>query len=79
MKNIEYMMATTIQIEKEVQEQLCNMKIHSRETYNDVLERMIEDLQELNQETKKEIEKALKEIKSGKSKKHEDLKKEMGF
>ena len=72
-------MATTIQIEKEVQEQLSNMKIHSRETYNDVLERMIEDLQELNQETKKEIEKALKEIKSGKFKKHEDLKKEMGF
>ena len=72
-------MATTIQIEKEVQEQLCDMKIHSRETYNDVLERMIEDLQELDQETKKEIEKALKEIDSGKYKKHEDLKKEMGF
>jgi predicted transcriptional regulator len=73
------MMATTIQIEKEVRDELSNMKIHSRETYNDVLERMIEDLQELNQETKKEIEKALKEIKSGKFKKHEDLKKEMGF
>ena len=72
-------MATTIQIEKEVQEQLCDMKIHSRETYNDVLERMIEDLQELDQETKNEIEKALKEIKSGKFKEHEDLKKEMGF
>ena len=79
MNDIDYMMATTIQIEKEIQEQLCSMKIHSRETYNDVLERMIEDLQELNQETKKEIEKALKEIKSGKYKKHEDLKKEMGF
>jgi predicted transcriptional regulator len=73
------MMATTIQIEKEVRDELSNMKIHSRETYNDVLERMIEDLQELNQETKKEIEKALKEIKSDKFKKHEDLKKEMGF
>jgi predicted transcriptional regulator len=72
-------MATTIQIEEEVRDELSNMKIHSRETYNDVLERMIEDLQELNQETKKEIEKALKEIKSGKSKKHEDLRKEMGF
>ena len=73
------MMATTIQIEKDVQEQLCSMKIHSRETYNDVLERLIEDIQEMNQETQKEIENALKEIKSGKSKKHEDLKKEMGF
>ena len=72
-------MATTIQIETEVREELSNMKIHTRETYNDVLERMIEDLQELNQETKKEIENALNEIKSGKSKKHEDLKKEMGF
>lgn len=73
------MMPTTIQIEKDVRDELTNMKIHSRETYNDVLERMIEDLQELNHETKKEIEKALKEIKSGKSNKHEDLKKEMGF
>jgi ABC-type Zn uptake system ZnuABC Zn-binding protein ZnuA len=72
-------MSTTIQIEKEVRDELSTMKIHSRETYNDVLERILEDLQELNQETKKEIEKALKEIKSGKSKKHEDLKKEMGF
>ena len=51
MNNIESTMATTIQIEKEVQEQLCSMKMHSRETYNDVLERMIEDLEELNQET----------------------------
>ncbi len=79
MNDIEYIMHTTIQIEKEIKDELYNMKMYSRETYNDVLERMIEDLQELNQETKKEIQKALKEIESGKFKKHEDLRKEMGF
>ena len=31
------------------------MKLFERETYNDVLERLIEDVQELNEETKKEI------------------------
>jgi hypothetical protein len=55
------------------------MKLFERETYNDVLERLIEDVQELNKETKKEIESAIKEIKSGKYITHEDLAKEMGF
>jgi hypothetical protein len=33
------------------------MKLFERNTYNDVLERLIEDVQELNEETKKtEIE-----------------------
>ncbi len=46
-------MTTTIQIDNEIRNTLNNMKLHTRETYNDVLERLIEDLQELNTESKK--------------------------
>ena len=45
---------------------------------NDVLERLIEDVRELNEETKKEIKTAIKEIESGKYVTHEQLAKEMG-
>ncbi len=72
-------MVTTIQIKEDVKSILTQMKLFERETYNDVLERLIEDVQELNKETKKEIESAIKEIKSGKYITHEELAKEMGF
>ncbi|PWB50324.1 MAG: hypothetical protein C3F06_12185 [Candidatus Methanoperedenaceae archaeon] len=72
-------MVTTIQIKEDIKLILTQMKLFERETYNDVLERLIEDVQELNKETKKEIESAIKEIKSGKYITHEDLAKEMGF
>lgn len=58
---------------------LNQMKLFNRETYNDVLERLIEDVQELNDETKVEIESALKEIESGKYVTHEKLAKELGL
>jgi hypothetical protein len=55
------------------------MKLFERDTYNDVLERLIEDVQELNEETKKEIEFAITEINNGKYITHEKLAKELGF
>jgi len=72
-------MVTTIQITEDMKSALTQMKIFERETYNDVLERLIEDVRELNEETKKEIKTAIKEIDSGKYVTHEQLAKEMGF
>ena len=72
-------MVTTIQIKEDIKMILTQMKLFERETYNDVLERLIEDVQGLNKETKNEIESAIKEIKSGKYITHEELAKEMGF
>lgn len=72
-------MVTTIQIKEDTKSTLTQMKLFERETYNDVLERLIEDVHELNTETKKEIESAIKEIKSGKYITHEKLAEEMGF
>ena len=72
-------MATTIQIKEELKSTLNHMKLFERETYNDVLERLIEDTQELNEETKREIELARKEIQNGKYVTHEELAKELGL
>ncbi|MDF1558038.1 MAG: hypothetical protein P1P80_07665 [ANME-2 cluster archaeon] len=72
-------MVTTIQINEDIKVSLNRMKIFKRETYNDVLERLVEDVQELNEETKKEIESALKEVENGKFITHEKLAKELGF
>lgn len=72
-------MTTTIQIKEETKKRLNSMKLHPRETYEEVIERMIEDLSELNEETVKEIEEARKEIESGKFVTHEQLKRDLGF
>lgn len=71
--------ATTIQLSKDMKKTLEGMKLHPRETYEEVLERLIEDLRELNQQTKKEIEQAIREIKAGKFKTHDQLKADLGF
>jgi predicted transcriptional regulator len=72
-------MSTTIQISDEMQNQLNGLKLYGRDTYNDVLERILEDMQELNEKTKKEINQAIKEIESGHYKTHEEVRKELGF
>ena len=58
---------------------LEGMKLHPRETYEEVLERLLEDLRELNEQTREEIERAVREIKAGKYRSHDRLKSEMGF
>jgi len=72
-------MTTTIQIEENIRDMLADMKIHARETYNDVLERLIEDFQELNEETKKDIQKAIKDFEAGRYKTHAEAKKALGL
>ena len=70
---------TTIQLSQEMKKVLEGMKIHPRETYEEVLERLLEDLQELSEQTKKEIEQAVRDIKAGKYRNHQQLKDELGF
>ena len=72
-------MPTTIQISDNVKSVLDRMKMIERETYNDVIERMIEDDLELNKKTKIEIEEARKRIKSGKFITQEEAKKKLGL
>lgn len=73
------MATTTIQLSQEMKRILGEMKLHPRETYEEVLERLLEDLRELNDQTKKEIEQAIRDIKAGKYRTHQQLKDELGF
>lgn len=59
-------MATTIQISDQVKKMLDKMKIMQRESYNDIIELLIEDNLELKEDVKKELSKARKDIKQGK-------------
>lgn len=72
-------MPTTIQISDNVKEVLDKMKMLERETYNNIIERMIEDDLELNEKTKKDIEEARKRIKAGKFIAHEEAKRRLGL
>jgi len=72
-------MPTTIQISDNVKTILNRMKMMERETYNEVIERMIEDDLELNEKTKIEIEEARKRIKAGKFITQEEAKKRLGL
>ena len=72
-------MSTTIQISDNVKSVLDRMKMIERETYNDVIERMIEDDLELNKKTKIEIEEARKRIKKGEFYSEAEAKKILGL
>ena len=49
-------MPTTIQIADKVKLVLDKMKMIERETYNEIIERMIEDDLDINERTRKELE-----------------------
>ena len=72
-------MPTTIQISDSVKSVLDRMKMIERETYNDIIERMIEDDLEINEKTKTEIEEARERIKAGKFITQEEAKKRLGL
>lgn len=72
-------METTIRISPEVKSMLDKMKIHQRETYNDIIELMIEDNLELNDKTKKEIEEARKRIAKGEFYTQEEVERKLGL
>jgi len=58
---------------------LDKFKMHERETYNDIIEIMIEDHLELNDKTKKEIEEARKRISKGEFYSQEDVERMFGI
>ena len=48
-------METTIKVSNDVKRHLDKMKMFERETYNDIIELLIEDDLELNERTKREL------------------------
>lgn len=69
-------MATTIQISEENKSRLDKIKLFERETYNEIIERILEDEMTLNEKTKKELalRKKNKDFVS-----HKDVKKRFGL
>lgn len=72
-------MVTTIQISGTLQKELSKKKIYDKETYEEVIWDLIEDTQELSEETKRDIEESRAEIKKGKFYTMEQVKKELGL
>ncbi len=68
-------MDTTVQISKELLEKLKMMKMHSKESYENIIWDLIEDRMELSEETKKNIAQSEKEISEGKTVPFEEIKK----
>lgn len=71
-------MATTIQVSEDVKKHLDSLRMHSRETYDEVLDRVLEDFEEINNETKERIAKAERDIKAGRLIPHSLVKQELG-
>lgn len=70
---------TSIQIKKDTKLKLDSLKISKRDTYNDIIENLLEDSYELNKETMEDIQKAIGEYKKGKSHSLEEVKNQLGF
>ncbi len=70
-------MDTTIQISNSLKKELLKRKFFKKETYEEVIWDLIEDNQELSEETKKEIAQSRAEYKAGKTHSLEKIKKEM--
>ena len=72
-------MATTIQVTEDLRDELKEMRMHPRETYNDVIERLIEDQREISESLRSEIEEALAEAREKGFISHDEILKELGL
>jgi predicted transcriptional regulator len=73
-------MATTIQLEEKTKAKLDSLKIHPRDTYNTVIDRLItirDDEGTLSAEAIRHIEKSLVDVKKGRVYTLEEVKKKL--
>jgi predicted transcriptional regulator len=76
------MTATTIKVDPKLKSSLDNLKMHPRESYNDVIARLLNmayDEEPLSDLTLKRIEEALKDLKNGKYYTQEEIETELGL
>jgi predicted transcriptional regulator len=72
---------TTIQLQPEVKDSLDQLKKHPRESYNEVIKRLVDtriDEEPLSEEAIAGIEEALEDIREGRLHTEEEIKKEFG-
>jgi predicted CopG family antitoxin len=67
-------MTTTIQVGLDLLNKLQMMKIHKKESYEDIIWDLIEDRMELSEETKKNLKLSERDLREGKTISLEELK-----
>lgn len=76
-------MVTSIQLDNKTKSKLEKMKTFPKESYDDVVNRLLNIVEDdegvLSQQTIKNIEKSLSEIKAGKVLSHKDVKRRLGL
>jgi hypothetical protein len=72
-------MVTTMQVSKELLEELKSRKMYDKESYEDIVWDLLEDSMELSEETKRRIKRSEKQIREGKTISHEEIKKKYGL
>jgi len=76
------MHAPCLRVNLKIKERLDKLKIHPRESYNDVIERLLSmtvDNEPLTKEELAGVYESLQEFKSGRSITHEQIKKDLGL
>ncbi len=68
---------TTIQIRCDVKERLDKLKLSRRDTYNDVIELLLEDSQELGEQAIEDLNEALEDVKNGRVVPHDEVKRRL--
>lgn len=76
-------MVTSIQLQNKTKSRLDKLKVFPRESYDDVVNRLINVAQDdegiLSKKTIKDLEKSLDEIKTGKLISHDEIKRKYGL
>lgn len=73
-------MDTTIKIKDKTRTKLENLKLHSKETYNDVIERLMRTQDDdLDLQTIKNLKKSLNDIEKGKIYSLKQIEKDLGL
>lgn len=73
-------MGTTIQLDKKTRDRLKELKMHPRESYNKVVERLLvlrTDEGELSEETIRGIERSLEDVKAGRTLSMQEVKRRL--
>jgi len=72
-------MVSSIQVSKDLLEELKQRKMYDKESYEDLIWDLIEDTKELSAETKRTIEKSEADIRAGRVSSMADVKKRLGL
>lgn len=72
-------MATTIQVSNKLMHALKRRKQYDQESYEETIWNLMEDTMEISNETRREIEQARIDIKTGRFYTHEQVKKKLGL